>query len=259
MKHLATVLGVVLFLALLTAGCGGETAGVGTTVPEDRGPTPPTPTSPPSTDFRIVTLEAYDELTLVAAYYPPPASPAPAVLLLHALGGQKEDWAPFATQLQQAGYAVMALDLRGHGASGGEADWSLALDDVARSLAVLLAQPEVDQGRAAVMGENIGANLALVAGAYDPAVQAVVLLSAGLSDQGIRTEEAIVAYGERPVLIAAGRDDDYGFTAAQQLAELAQGSDTLTLFPGGSRGVDLLAEHPDLGNLVLAWLDVNLP
>src|SRR5579859_764870 len=45
----------------------------------------------------------YDGLTIVGTFYSAPHRPAPAILLLHMLGSNKESWQPFAVQLQAAG------------------------------------------------------------------------------------------------------------------------------------------------------------
>src|SRR5260221_9483013 len=56
-----------------------------------------------------------DGLTIVGIYYSAPIRPAPAVLLLHMYGSNKEACKPFAPLLQAAGYSVLAIDMRRHG------------------------------------------------------------------------------------------------------------------------------------------------
>jgi len=248
------------FLLLFLVACdgGGAAAPAATAPAEPRATTPPTPTPSPSPDFRLLNVIAADGVELMAAFYPPRAGPAPGVLLLHMAGGQKEDWDPFVTRLQEAGYAALAPDLRGHGDSGGEVDWSASPDDVARAWATLVAQPEVDRERTGIVGANIGANLALVVAAVEPGVRAVVLLSPGLDYWGVRTEEAMVAYGERPLLIVASEDDDYAAQAAHALAGLAQGVPVLTLYPNAGHGSAMFGPQPGLTDLILGWLSVRL-
>jgi len=245
----------MLTCALLLVSCAGGGPSPTPTRQEVRVTTPPTATSPPSTNVRRLTLTAADGVTLVGAFYPPPEAPAPGVLLLHMAGRRKEDWAQFATRLQEAGYAVLALDLRGHGESSGEPDWATMPDDVARAWAVLIGRPEVDPGRTAIVGASIGANLALVIAAEEPQVRAVVLLSPGMDYRGIQTEEAMTAYGERPVLIAASQDDAYAAESAQVLDGLAQGQHVLVLYPRAGHGTDMFGPQPDLPGLILSWLN----
>jgi pimeloyl-ACP methyl ester carboxylesterase len=55
---------------------------------------------------------------LTATYYRSNAGTnAPVVMLLHMQGRDRRDWASFAATLQSADFAVLALDLRGHGDS----------------------------------------------------------------------------------------------------------------------------------------------
>jgi alpha-beta hydrolase superfamily lysophospholipase len=173
-------------------------------------------------------------------------------------GSQKESWAPFATRLQEAGYAALALDLRGHGESGGESEWAAMPDDVAEAWAALIAQPEVDAHPGAIVGAGVGANLALIAAADEPTVLAAALLSPELEEWGLEIEEAMVAYGERPILIVASQDDLPAAESAQRLAEMARGSPALALYPGAGHGTDIFGSQPDLANLILSWLRTHL-
>ncbi len=259
MKRLSLV-GVFLVLTTILAACTyGEGPAPTATVPEPvRVTTAPTATPPPSANFRLLTITAADGVTLVGAFYPPETAPVPGVMLLHMAGRQKEEWTSLATQLQEDGYAVLALDLRGHGESEGEPDWAAMPDDVSRAWVALADQPEVDPERTAIVGASIGANLALVAAAAEARVRAVVLLSPGLDYQGVRTEEAMVAYGERPVLIAASENDMYGAGSAQILAGLAQGPQVLTIYPHAGHGTAMFGSQPDLADLILGWLRTQL-
>ncbi len=60
-----------------------------------------------------------------ATYLPDGAAPAagwPGVVVLHGLAGTKESIASIAQAFQTQGYAVLAYDARGHGASGGDVE-----------------------------------------------------------------------------------------------------------------------------------------
>ena len=221
--------------------------------------TAPTVTPTPSTNFVTFSIEAMDGATLMAHFYPPESSPAPGLLLLHMWQRQKEDWVSLASRFQQQGYAVMTLDLRGHGESEGTAEGTLDpelwTDDIVRAWTVMAEQPSVDAERTAIVGASIGANLALRAAAIEERVEAVVLLSPGLDYHGITTQEAMDEYGERPALIVASADDPY---AAESAEELAQGGKVLTIYPEGGHGTELLTTQPDVVNLMLGWLNQQL-
>jgi alpha-beta hydrolase superfamily lysophospholipase len=172
--------------------------------------------------------------------------------------GQKEDWAGFATYLREIGYAPMTLDLRGHGESTGELDWSSMPDDVLMAWNALTAQSEVDPTTSAIVGAGVGADLALVTTAAEPDVFALILLSPSIDVFDLQTDEAMVAYGERPVLIVASEDDPFSAEASLALAELAQGSQALSFYSEAGRGTDMFAQQPDLTSLILGWLRSQL-
>ena len=110
---------VSLILVTMAVACAGPAATP--SVEPVRVTTAPTATPLPSTDYLGLGIEASDGVTLFGAYYSPEGSePRPGVLLIHQLGGQKEDWAAFADLLRENGYAVLSLDLRVHGESEGE-------------------------------------------------------------------------------------------------------------------------------------------
>lgn len=242
----------LFFVLAMLVGCARESP---PSSERERATTAPTATPFPSTDYRLLTLPGADGTTLVGAfYYPPESEPAPAVLLLHMEGDRKESWAPFATELQEAGYAALALDLRGHGESEGERDWAAMPEDASQAWARLIAQPEVDPERSAILGAGTGANLALVAAAVEPDVRATVVLSPRSDDPVLGAEEAMEDYGERPVLIVASQDDPESAEFAQALAEAAQGPQALTLYARAGQGTEMFINQPDLTGLILGWL-----
>ena len=67
------------------------------------------------------TLTASDGLQLYCQGWEPPESQArAAICLVHGLGEHSGRYAHVADFFTQAGYAVIAADLRGHGKSGGQ-------------------------------------------------------------------------------------------------------------------------------------------
>jgi dienelactone hydrolase len=96
--------------------------------------------------------------TLSALLYVPPgataAHPAPAVLLSHGYINTREMQSPFAIELARRGYVVLAIDMSGHGYSGG---W-LSLDDAGGpdGLRYLQSRPFVDRSRIALEGHSMG-------------------------------------------------------------------------------------------------------
>ncbi len=104
-----------------------------------------------------------DGITFYGQDWEPDGSPRAVVALVHGLGEHSGRYAHVAEVLNQAGYVLMAFDLRGHGKSTGPRGHTPSLeallDDVARFL------QEVEQrfpGRPVVLyGHSLGASLAL--------------------------------------------------------------------------------------------------
>ncbi len=204
-----------------------------------------------------VMIEAADGLALAGTYAVPADAPQPwpGVLLLHMLGSDRSAWEAVTGDLTAAGYAVLALDMRGHGETGGDLNWDLARDDLQRAWAFLSGLPEVDEGRTAVVGASIGANMALITGAAEPAIRTVVLLSPGLDYRGVATEPAMAAFGARPVLLATSEGDTYAADSSRRLLELAGGPAELEVYTGSAHGTSMFAPNPELAALIVDWLN----
>lgn len=94
------------------------------------------------------------------------------MVVLHGFGSERGNHADYAAQLARAGINAMALDLRGHGESGGAMDVRM-VDDAVTALEWFAARGCSALG---VRGSSLGGFLALHAAARMPAVRAVVAL-----------------------------------------------------------------------------------
>ena len=104
--------------------------------------------------------------------------PGPGVVLVHGWESARDRTLPMAAFLHAAGFHCLALDIRGHGENPAE-DLPLTAGEFgADSLAAfraLIEQPEVTVG--AIAGHSMGAIGAILAGAADPRVAAIVATS----------------------------------------------------------------------------------
>jgi pimeloyl-ACP methyl ester carboxylesterase len=209
-----------------------------------------------------VTIEGADGLIQQATLYTPGvwSTPMPGVILLHMLGSDRQVWEEngFAATLAENGYAALAVDMRGHGATGGSINWKLVPDDLHRVWRYFTALEAVDPQRSAVIGASIGANMALISGAEEPAIRTAILLSPGLDYRGVVTEEPVAAYGERPLLIVASEEDVYAADSSRTLTSLAKGKTQLEMYSGAGHGTRMFHAQPELADLILNWLAHNL-
>ena len=107
-------------------------------------------------------------------------APAPVVVMGHGYSGDRTTMSSLARSLAEAGYAVVAIDFRGHGANdnGTSAPGDRA-DDLAAAVDWAEDAPEVDGARIGVLGHSMGARAALDLAARDPRVTATIVLGSG--------------------------------------------------------------------------------
>jgi dienelactone hydrolase len=192
---------------------------------------------------RPVALTSADGTSLAATFYEASSRGSPAVVLVHMLGRSKDEWAVYAERLQDAGIAALALDLRGHGRSGGSAGELAAMaGDVRAGLAWLSAQANVRSGAIGVAAGDV------------PAARAVALLSPSLDYRGVRIDAALVKkLNDRALWLAASRDDPL---AARTVNELAAGHPAAEqrLVAARAHGMALFGTDPDLFRGLVDWL-----
>ncbi len=188
-----------------------------------------------------------------------PARSGPGIILLHALSRTREDWHPVATRLADAGFVVLAIDLRGHGASGPLPEGATLenltdmVADVKAARAFLAARREVSPNRIGIGGASIGANLAILFAAGDPTVRSLALLSPGIDFRGLRPEAALKKYGERPALLVASQEDNYAANSARQFAGSGPGVRDLRILNGAGYGTVMFVRQPELAAALVDW------
>lgn len=112
--------------------------------------------------------------------YLPAGEGKPAVVVMgHGFAGTRDaGLEPFAEHFARKGIAALVFDYRHFGASGGAprqlVDPWRQLEDWRAALAFARAHPRVDGARVALWGSSLGGGLALISGATDGNVRAVV-------------------------------------------------------------------------------------
>jgi pimeloyl-ACP methyl ester carboxylesterase len=200
---------------------------------------------------RPVSLRAPDGLTLRGTYHPAAHSTGRAVLLLHELCGNRNAWAPFLARLSTAGIDAVAVDQRGFGETGGKWDLADQVVDARAWLAWLRAQPGVS--RLGVMGESLGAKVALSACAPEEDCVAVV----ALSPYGEFAPRDVDFHDRAVYAVGVRGDDVQSALGVRRLARDVQGDVTLRLVAGLEPGIGSVLEA-GLGDEVVAWLDRHL-
>ncbi len=103
-----------------------------------------------------------------AAEQPAAAIRRPGVVIAHGFAGSRKLMLGYAYVLAHAGYAVLAFDFSGHGASRRPLARERLGDEVERAADLLARQPEVDATRLALLGHSMGSAAVLRAAAEHP-------------------------------------------------------------------------------------------
>ncbi|MCC6699376.1 MAG: alpha/beta fold hydrolase [Candidatus Hydrogenedentes bacterium] len=247
MRHAFKTLTGVLF-CLVALGCGApdETPAFGT--PQD------------------LALLTTDTVELAATLYPPARKNPPGLILVHDRLGSRAHFAAFAARAQREGYLSIAVDLRGHGGSVprngtslnprafAQDDWMRCLSDLESAKKTLLERG-ADPDNLAMVGAGLGANLVLQYASRDEEIQAIVLLSPGLSYEGIEAEEALARYGKRPTLLVTSTGDSYAASTCEELHAKASSHCELREYDGAAHGVDLLDAVEICPPQIFLWLE----
>ncbi len=211
-------------------------------------------------DGQIVTIACSDGYTLSADYIRRSrmiSQQMPAILFIHGMGQDRYAWYPLTIQMAARGYAVLAIDLRGHGenpSTKGNSpvkaakltpeDFKKMLDDVRNAVSYLSMRPGVDPDSIGIVGASIGANLAVLAAAeeWGKKIKCLVLASPGMDYKGLAIGEAVKSLGKRHVYIAVGKGDTYSMEAANAIMPLLKGPKDLFQTEGKEHGTALVGK-----------------
>lgn len=188
-----------------------------------------------------VEIKTQDGLSLIGTYYPvKDVKSPPAVVVLHMLGRNRGDWNKYARYLQRDGIAVLSLDIRGHGESTDflKVSWRLFKkddyynlpEDLSAVYDFLLKEKKINKKKIALLGVAMGSNIALNYAVKNQDISSLVMVSPGLDYKGIKTEQAIIDYGERPVYLITTKRDPYSLSSSEILCQKARGKVKLDVY-----------------------------
>ena len=221
---------------------------------------------------RDIKFESTDRVEIVGTFYGSPKADSPGVLLLHGWSSTRKPFDEFAKRLQKLGFNVLAIDGRGFGesvkttdgkkispASSNKAVESMKAD-VGNASDFLAKQKNVNAKKIGIVGSSYGSSLAILYGAENPKVKAVVLLSPGLNYFGsMPTEPAVKKYGDRPLLLVAAKDDKASVNSVRKLKESgANEKYKVKIFPKGGHGTGIFKARVGLEDLLREFLTKSL-
>lgn len=185
--------------------------------------------------------------------------PAPAVVLVPMLGRPKEDWQAVAQQLADANINALAIDLPEMALPADPAELLRWHEPIGAAVAYLAVRPaDVQPGAIGVAGASLGANLAVLAAAADPAIRSIALVSPSLDYRGVRIELPFAQYAARPALLMASVHDPYATRSIRTLAQDPSGAREVRWSSVPAHGTLLLARDAELVRALVEWFQRTL-
>lgn len=194
----------------------------------------------------------------------------PTVVLLHSLGYSSKDWGNLIQELNNAGYAVIAVDFRGHGksiynSSFQKRSWVYFKpktylkfpNDVLQILKqVQTTVKVVSLENMAIIGADIGANTAVLVAKQLPQKQkpkTLVLISPTLSFKGLYIPLAMTDI-QMPILSMVSKKDAYCIQEQKKMSKFAQGGFYAQNYPQGGMGMLMLKSNPSMSQDIVKWI-----
>lgn len=189
---------------------------------------------------QTVEVTANDGALLVGEMYMSMAIRQPGVLLI---APDRTAWGEFPAQLHNGGFTVLVLGMRD---LNRVEDLQAAIQSLSQS-----AIPD----KLGVIGAGEGADTALLGCAGEGLCKALVLLSPSDSPALI---DALGRYNPRPIFLAATQEDTPSFNGITALQAATTGENFFQPLTQAGYGTALLENRPDLGGVIVQWLQEYL-
>jgi len=252
--------------------------------PADKGKAAAAPVWPFHYKFKIT---AIDNVPLAAVYYPAQRGTAAVVMLVHEKGRSGKDFEDgiedlhdkgLAEFLQSQGYAVLVLDLRGHGANPrrevGAKEGKVLVGDLQAAYQFLVDRhnrEELNLAKLGVVAVGEGANLVAAWAATPGAavssegrvsdLEALVLVSPVAEGFGSKLSSNLASVAPRvPMLLMAGERDAASFNPVKdvQATVARQRQSKVDLYPTSLHGYKLLRFQPKVADAILAFFEATI-
>lgn len=194
----------------------------------------------------------------------------PTVVLLHSLGYSSEWWETLPKELLDSGYAVLRIDLRGHGRSVYNSklvrtSWKSMTnsayakypDDVVKVIDYVKSEntKKIFFNNYAIVGADIGASTAVLAAdkiSYKP--KTIVMLSPVVKTKGLFIPVKMANLNNIDILAINGTDDVSGAESAEYLKKFAQAAFMTYTSEAKSTGMIMLKNDTSLAKIITSWI-----
>ena len=195
------------------------------------------------------------------------------VVFLHSLGYSSEWWEGLPEEFLDNGYAVLKIDLRGHGASVYNSklvrlSWksmtNTAYSKYPTDVIKVIEQVKSDNKKEffnnwAIVGSDIGASTGVLVAnkiAYKP--KTIVMLSPVVSTKGLYIPVKLAELDNIDILTISGDGDTQGQNAQEYLKKFAQSQFAIYISESRSSGMIMLKKDKSLISFIKSWVDQYL-
>ena len=216
-----------------------------------------------------VFLNTTDQVKVTGDWYAPIGAEAklPAVILVHGFGQDRRQWDAFVRErLLPAGFAALSIDLRGHGGSkekagaplNAEASWRSDSKqfplDLDSAIQWLKARSDVDGNRIAVIGCELGADLAFLASGKYEEVRSAIAISGDSANAGVLAK-SVTDFQPHSILFIAAQGDSQAANSARELEKRTGSPVRVQIYENTDvHGIKILQDIPEASGLMIDWL-----
>lgn len=192
------------------------------------------------------------------------------VVLLHSLGYSSEWWEDLPQKFLDKGYAVLKIDLRGHGSSVYNSkltriSWksmtNRAYAKYPDDVIAVIDQVKADNNKKeffnewAIIGSDLGASTAvLVANKLEYKPKTIVMLSPVVSAKGLYIPVKLAELDNIDILTVSGTGDSESRNAQDYLKKFAQATFAIYVSEAKSNGMLMLKNDGSLVNVISEWV-----
>ena len=196
------------------------------------------------------------------------------VVLLHSLGYNSQWWCDLEVNLLERGYAVLAIDLRGHGKSVYNSrliktSWknlkktafSKYPDDILEVINTIKEEnsKKIFFDNWAIIGADIGASSGIIASdRVDIKPKTIVMISPAVNAKGLYIPISIAHLDNVDILAISGTGDTDSKEAAKYLRKFAQAQFLEFTSESKTTGMMMLKNDPGLSKMLTEWVSEYL-
>lgn len=193
----------------------------------------------------------------------------PFIVFLHSIGTNSNSWGDIPTSFLSKGFAVVTIDMRGHGESiydnafkrksriyFNNKVYSKFPSDISFILHNLVKEnKKLDGTHYGFIGVDLGANVSILASEkLMPKPMFFVLVSPSLNFKGLYTPVKYANLGAIPTLVFVSESDRHFLKEAKSLKKFAQGRYDIIVVPKTPSGMLLVKNTDNFEQKILDWI-----